>query len=36
MVAAGVQHFVCQSLDAADTETYRLLAEEVVPRVVGE
>jgi len=35
MVDAGVQHFVCQSLDAADTETYRLLAEEVVPRVTG-
>jgi hypothetical protein len=35
MVEAGVQHFVCQSLDAADTETFRLLAEEVVPRVVG-
>lgn len=35
MIDAGVQHFVCQSLDASDTETFRLLAEEVVPRVVG-
>lgn len=35
MMDAGVQHFVCQSLDAADTETFRLLAEEVVPRVGG-
>lgn len=33
LVEAGVQHFVCQSLDAADTETFCLLAEEVVPRV---
>lgn len=29
---AGIQHFVCQSLDAADEETFRLLAEEVAPR----
>ena len=35
MVAAGVQHFVCQIQDAADTETIRLLADEVVPRVIG-
>ena len=35
MVDAGVQHFVCQSLDAADTETFRLLAEEVAPRVTA-
>lgn len=33
LVDAGVQHFVCQSQDAADTETFRLLAEEVAPRV---
>ena len=33
MVDAGVQHFVCQSQDAADVETFRLLAEEVAPRV---
>lgn len=32
---AGVQHFVCQSLDAADSETFQLLAEEVAPRVVA-
>ncbi|MGH9173546.1 MAG: LLM class flavin-dependent oxidoreductase [Vicinamibacterales bacterium] len=35
LVEAGVQHFVCQSLDAADTETFRLLAEEVAPRVAA-
>ena len=31
---AGVQYFVVQSMDAADAETFRLLAEEVMPRVV--
>ncbi len=30
---AGVQYFVVQSLDAADVETFRLLAREVAPRV---
>ena len=30
---AGVQYFVVQSLDAADEETFRLLAREVAPRV---
>jgi alkanesulfonate monooxygenase SsuD/methylene tetrahydromethanopterin reductase-like flavin-dependent oxidoreductase (luciferase family) len=34
MADAGVQHFVCQSQDAADTETIQLLAEEVAPRVI--
>ncbi|CAA9566059.1 MAG: hypothetical protein AVDCRST_MAG19-2273 [uncultured Thermomicrobiales bacterium] len=31
---AGMQYFVVQSLDAADEETIRLLAEEVAPRVM--
>jgi alkanesulfonate monooxygenase SsuD/methylene tetrahydromethanopterin reductase-like flavin-dependent oxidoreductase (luciferase family) len=30
---AGVQHFVCQSLDAADIETFELLATAVAPLV---
>lgn len=30
---AGVQHFVIQSLDAADHETFRLLAEGVAPHI---
>lgn len=30
---AGVQYFVSQVLDARDDETFRLLAEEVVPKV---
>ncbi len=30
---AGIQYFVVQSLDAADEETFRLLAQEVAPRV---
>ena len=30
---AGIQYFVVQSLDAADEETIRLLAEEVAPHV---
>jgi alkanesulfonate monooxygenase SsuD/methylene tetrahydromethanopterin reductase-like flavin-dependent oxidoreductase (luciferase family) len=29
LVEAGVQHFVCQSLDAADTETFELLPDLV-------
>ncbi len=33
LVDAGMQYFVVQSLDAADEETFRLLAEEVAPRV---
>jgi alkanesulfonate monooxygenase SsuD/methylene tetrahydromethanopterin reductase-like flavin-dependent oxidoreductase (luciferase family) len=33
LAAAGVQYFVAQTLDAADEETIRLLAEEVVPAV---
>jgi alkanesulfonate monooxygenase SsuD/methylene tetrahydromethanopterin reductase-like flavin-dependent oxidoreductase (luciferase family) len=35
LVDAGVQYFTVQSLDAADEETFRLLAEEVAPRVGG-
>jgi alkanesulfonate monooxygenase SsuD/methylene tetrahydromethanopterin reductase-like flavin-dependent oxidoreductase (luciferase family) len=35
LVAAGVQYFTVQSLDAADEETFRLLAEEVAPRVAA-
>ncbi|HEX5417332.1 MAG TPA: TIGR03619 family F420-dependent LLM class oxidoreductase [Chloroflexota bacterium] len=30
---AGVEYFIVETLDAADTETIRLLAEQVVPRV---
>ncbi len=30
---AGIQYFVVQSLDAADEETFRLLAQEVAPHV---
>jgi alkanesulfonate monooxygenase SsuD/methylene tetrahydromethanopterin reductase-like flavin-dependent oxidoreductase (luciferase family) len=33
LVAAGIRYFVVQILDAGDTETIRLLAEEVVPHV---
>ena len=33
LVAAGMQYFVIQTLDAADTETIELLAREVMPRV---
>ena len=29
----GIQHFIVETLDAADTETIRLLAEEVMPHV---
>jgi hypothetical protein len=31
--SAGIQCFIVETLDAADTETIRLLASEVVPRV---
>ena len=31
--AAGVQYFIVETLDAADTETITLLAKEVAPRV---
>jgi len=30
---AGIQYFVVQSLDAGDEETFRLLAQEIAPRV---
>jgi alkanesulfonate monooxygenase SsuD/methylene tetrahydromethanopterin reductase-like flavin-dependent oxidoreductase (luciferase family) len=33
LVEAGMQYFVVQTLDAADTETIELLAYEVIPRV---
>jgi len=33
---AGIQYFIIQTLDAADLETIKLLAAEVVPRVVGD
>jgi alkanesulfonate monooxygenase SsuD/methylene tetrahydromethanopterin reductase-like flavin-dependent oxidoreductase (luciferase family) len=33
LVDAGMQYFVVQTLDAADTETIELLAREVIPRV---
>ena len=33
LVEAGIQYFVVESLDAADEETIRLLAEKVVPEV---
>ena len=33
LVAVGMQYFVIQTLDAADTETIELLARDVVPRV---
>lgn len=33
LVEAGMDYFVVQSLDAADTETIRLLANEVAPRL---
>ena len=34
LVDAGMEYFVVQSLDAADTETIELLAREVMPRVL--
>ena len=33
LVEAGMQYFVVQTLDAADTETIELLAREVIPRI---
>jgi alkanesulfonate monooxygenase SsuD/methylene tetrahydromethanopterin reductase-like flavin-dependent oxidoreductase (luciferase family) len=33
LVSAGMQYFVVQSLDAADTETITLLAQELMPQV---
>ena len=33
LVEAGIQDFVVETLDAADGETIRLLAEKVVPEV---
>jgi alkanesulfonate monooxygenase SsuD/methylene tetrahydromethanopterin reductase-like flavin-dependent oxidoreductase (luciferase family) len=35
LVAAGVQYFTIQTLDAADDETLRLLATELAPMVAG-
>jgi hypothetical protein len=32
----GIQYFTVETLDAADIETIRLLAEQVVPRVAGQ
>src|SRR5215212_4899504 len=34
LVDAGMEYFVVQTLDAADTETIELLAREVIPRVL--
>src|ERR687894_30191 len=34
LVDAGMEYFVVQTLDAADTETIELLAQEVIPRVL--
>jgi alkanesulfonate monooxygenase SsuD/methylene tetrahydromethanopterin reductase-like flavin-dependent oxidoreductase (luciferase family) len=34
LVDAGMEYFVVQTLDAADTETIKLLAREVMPRVL--
>ena len=34
LVDAGMEYFVVQTLDAADTETIELLAREVMPRVL--
>ena len=33
LVEAGMQYFVVQTLDAADTESIELLAREVIPHV---
>lgn len=35
LVDAGMEYFVVQILDAADTETIELLAHEVIPRVLS-
>jgi alkanesulfonate monooxygenase SsuD/methylene tetrahydromethanopterin reductase-like flavin-dependent oxidoreductase (luciferase family) len=32
---AGIQYFIVETLDAADTETIRLLSEQVIPRVAA-
>jgi hypothetical protein len=34
-VAAGIQYFVVQLMDASDVETIQLLAEKVIPRVTA-
>ena len=34
LVDAGIEYFVVQTLDAADTETIELLAREVMPRIL--
>lgn len=34
LVDAGMEYFVVQTLDAADTETIELLAREVIPRIL--
>jgi hypothetical protein len=34
LVDAGMEYFVVQTLDAADTETIELLAREVIPLVL--
>lgn len=36
LAGAGIQYFIVQTLDAADEETIRLLAEAVVPMVKKE
>lgn len=36
LAEAGVQYFIAEILDAGDTETIRLLGEQVAPRVIGE
>lgn len=33
LAGAGIQYFIAETLDAADQETIRLLAEKVVPEV---
>jgi alkanesulfonate monooxygenase SsuD/methylene tetrahydromethanopterin reductase-like flavin-dependent oxidoreductase (luciferase family) len=35
LIEAGIQYFIVETLDAADEETIRLLANQVVPRVTG-
>jgi alkanesulfonate monooxygenase SsuD/methylene tetrahydromethanopterin reductase-like flavin-dependent oxidoreductase (luciferase family) len=35
MVAAGIQYFIVETLDATDEDTIRLLATQVMPRVHG-
>ncbi len=36
LVKAGIQYFIVEVLDAADEETMRLLAEEVVPQITSD